>query len=57
MIYQEAKKLVKERGASKYNGSSLRLLEKMVGGLYRPDKENAPIENVRVTKRVREASW
>lgn len=53
MTYLEAKALVKERAGSKYADGTLRLLEKMVGGLWRKDKENAPIENVRVTKKVR----
>jgi hypothetical protein len=52
MDYMEAKQLVKERAGSKYANSGLHLLERMVRGLYKPNKENAPIENVRVTKRV-----
>src|SRR3989442_1925553 len=52
MTYQEAKMLVKERGGSKYSDGTLRLLEHMVGGLWRKDEENATIENVRVTRKV-----
>jgi hypothetical protein len=52
MNYKEAKELVKERAGTKYTDGTLRLLEKMVGGLYRKNKEAAPIENVRVTRRV-----
>jgi len=52
MTHQEAKKLVKERAGSKYADGALRLLEHMVSGLYRKNKENEPIENVRVTREV-----
>jgi hypothetical protein len=51
MTYQEAKKLVKERAGSKYTGTRLRLLEKMVTAFYNPKRENDTIENVKVTKR------
>jgi hypothetical protein len=50
MTYKEAKKLVKERAGSKYEGTRLRLLERMVGATYNPNKPEADIENIRVSK-------
>jgi hypothetical protein len=51
MKFEEAKKLVAERGASKYSGTKLTLLQKLTNGLYEKS-EQRPVETRIRTKRI-----
>lgn len=51
MKFEDAKKLVKERGPSKYRGVKLTLLEKLTNGLYEKS-DHKPIETRIKTKKI-----
>jgi hypothetical protein len=51
MTYQEAKKLVKERGLGKYQGRRLVLLQKLTDSLYLPN-DKASIEGKTITRKI-----
>lgn len=52
MTYQEARKVVKERGATKYQGKKFILLLKLAESLYRKTDEDGPVAGRTATKRI-----
>lgn len=52
MNYLTAKKNVKDRAGTKYNGKRLQLIQKLVLGMYNPKDENGDVEKRTVKKKV-----
>jgi hypothetical protein len=52
MTLREARQLVKDRAPSKYKKASLRLLEKMIGGLYSKTTPERDVHGVTLKKSV-----
>jgi hypothetical protein len=52
LTFKEARKLVKERGTSKYQGNRFILLQRMTESFYRKNHEDGPVEGRTVTKNI-----
>src|SRR5438477_6312649 len=52
VTYKQAKELVKQRAATKYNGRTLTLLQKLTDSLYRPNDPEGDVEKREVSKKV-----